>query len=229
MRRNSSAVFFLILVFLMMSFPALANSPEIKNEEEKSTETSVAEKTSEVKPLSDTDAAEARKELENLAIAFGVKPASTATTDTTATTTTAGKQEHKTIGDVGDKALDMVGKAVASISATLEKVAPHVWKIMIRQQYAKAIAGLIVPWGLLLLIFLYWQIIRKAWKTEGIEDGSDDWWARLWIVRLIPGVVGFIISIWGFIRLSDSILLLINPEYYAVKDIITMLLGQVPQ
>ena len=177
-----------------------------------------------VQPLSPQDAAKAKAELETLAIAFGVKPAVT----TTATTTTQA-EEHKTLGDVGDKALDMVSKAVTSISATLEKIAPHVWKIMIKQQYAKAIGGLVVPWGLILITILYWRIIRKAWSTDDIGDDSNEWWARFWIVRGIPFIAGFVLSIWGVTRLSYSIMLLINPEYYAVRDLITMLLGQSPQ
>jgi len=174
--------------------------------------------------LSPQDAAKAKAELENLAQAFGIKPPST--NGTTATSTSA--EQHKTIGDVGDKALDMVGKAVASISSTLEKVAPHVWKIMIRQQYAKAIGDLIVPWGLLFLVLLYWLILRKMWQP-GSSEGDEEWWARFWVVRFLPGLFSFIFAWWGFVRLSDSVMMLLNPEYYAVKDIITMLLGQAPQ
>jgi hypothetical protein len=178
-----------------------------------------------VQALTPTQIKEAKADLDNLAVAFGVKPAAATTT----ATTTTQAEEHKTIGDVGDKALDMVGKAVASISATLEKVAPHVWKIMIKQQYAKAIGGLIVPWGLLFLVLLYWQVIRKAWKTDSIEDDSGEYWARMWFVRIIPGIAGFIITIVALVALSNSIMILVNPEYYAVKDIISMLLGQAPQ
>ncbi len=170
--------------------------------------------------LSQEDAAKAKAQLEALAKAFGVESVATTTTKT------APVEEHKTIGDVGDKALDMIGSAVASISETLEKIAPNVWRIMINQQYAKAIGGLIVPWGLLLLILLYWKIIRKAWSPEGIEDDSEDFWVRTWIVKIIPCILGFILAIWGCVRLSDSIMFLINPEYYAIRDLITMLLGQ---
>jgi len=168
--------------------------------------------------LSPDDAAKAKVELKALADAFGVSAEKTVP---------ATKNEtHKTVGDAADKALDLVNSAVASVSATLEKIAPHVWEIMIRQQYARAIGGLIVPWGMILLILLYLKIIRANWKTEGIEVSSDEWWARFWFVKFIPGAIGLIVAIWGFNRLSDSIMYLVNPEYYAVRDIITMLLGQ---
>lgn len=47
------------------------------------------------------------------------------------TTPTSGK----TVGDVLDKALDLVSGSVATIAAGVEKAAPHVWRIMIFQQY----------------------------------------------------------------------------------------------
>ncbi len=177
-----------------------------------------------VQALSPQDAAAARAELANLAQAFGVKTdpapaASPANQDT----------EHKTVSDVADKALDLVSRAVASISATLEKVAPHVWKIMIKQQYAKAIGGLIVPLGLLFLTTLYWRILRKLWKTDGMVKASEEWWTHLWFANIIPCFFGVIFAAWSFARLAESVMLLVNPEYYAVRDIITMLLGQAPQ
>jgi hypothetical protein len=205
----------------------LMSTGSVKVFAQTATTTATTQTSTSVQPLSSSDVAQIKGGLKVLAQGFGIETPATATTATTATTQTV--EEHKTIGDVGDKALDMVGKAVASISATLEKVAPHVWKIMIKQQYAKAVGGLIVPWGLLFLLLPYWQIIRKAWKTDHIKDDSDEYWARLWLVRIIPGGAGFIITIVALVALSNSIMLLVNPEYYAVKDLITMLLGQSPK
>lgn len=220
-----------ILIAFLVTFSALAINPELGNFPESTTQGKRAEKvvdpatTTDInKPVSDADAAQARKELENLAVAFGVKkvPGATSSTDTV---TPAEKQDHKTLGDVGDKALDMVGKAVASLSATLEKVAPHVWKIMIRQQYAKAISGLVDPWGLLIVVIIYYRIIDKYWKlTE--RSSRDEKGFRLVFLDILSVVFGLVFCVWGVSALSDAIKIFINPEYYAIKDIITMLLAQ---
>ena len=137
--------------------------------------------------------------------------------------TTSIQAQNKTLADVADKSLDMVKNFVAILSSTLEKIAPHVWEVMVRQQYAKAISGLIVPWGIILLIFAYWKTLRRVWKREEITDSSEkDCYD--WIVRVIPFACAFITAIWGFNRLSDSILYLVNPEYYAIKDLLEMIL-----
>ncbi len=66
-------------------------------------------------------------------------------------------------------------------------------------------------------------MVKKWWKREGITD-NDEILAHLWVTRIIPIVAAFLFTVWGFNRLSSSILLLINPEYYAIKELLEMIL-----
>ena len=168
--------------------------------------------------LSADDQVKARAELQQLARAFGVQ--------TVVETPDAGQPaapEHKTMADVADRSLDMVKGLVASISSTLQTVAPHVWEVMIRQQYAKAIADLVLPIGLAFTAALYMIIIRRKWKEVSSRDA--DYWPRFWFAGVIPIVCLVICGICTAVQLSESIKYLINPEYYAVRDMITMLLA----
>lgn len=105
----------------------------------------------------------------------------------------------------------------------MKNIAPKVWEVMLRQQYARAIGDLVVPWGLIGLILLYVYLIKKWWKIAEITN-KEERECNLWITRVIPTAICFLLAIWGINRVSDSILLLINPEYYAIKDLLEMIL-----
>lgn len=140
-------------------------------------------------------------------------------------------QTGKTVADVLDKALDLVSGSVATIAAGVEKAAPHVWRIMIFQQYANAIGDILLPWGLLALVVVYYKIIGKRWPKPTRPDGPDApgpnfaWWT---FARVIPVFFGIIFGIWGVDNLSDSLKMIINPEYYAIKDLIAIILQNNP-
>ena len=121
---------------------------------------------------------------------------------------------------VADRALDMVTQLVSSISVTLEKVSPQIWKIFVKQQYAAAISELIVPWTLFLVAVVFSSVVRRKWKCEkgeSIFDSqnlfSESGW-RGFTAVFIPYVVGFICVVWGATCLADAVPRVINPEYY---------------
>ena len=144
---------------------------------------------------------------------------------------TASAPSSKTVADVLDKALDMVSGSVATIAAGVEKAAPRVWRIMIVQQYANAVSGILLPWGLLALVVVYYKIIGKKWPKPTEPDGFDTpgpnfaWWT---FSRVLPVLFGITFGIWGIDNLSDSLKMLINPEYYAIKDLIAIILQNNP-
>ena len=143
------------------------------------------------------------------------------------------EQPRKTVADVADRALSMVENVTAQLSNTLAKIAPEVWRIMIRQQYAKAAMATIVPFGLIFAILIVVAYIRKYWQPEKREDGSyeDDGekWGYIWVVRIVPGILLLLDGLWLFNRMSDAIAYLINPEYYAIQDLLRMLLTRTAQ
>lgn len=173
--------------------------------------------------FSDQDREAAKKELQKVGELFGVKK--------NISPPPATKQEAPvTMPEVADKALTMVGNAVGTIAGIVQKVAPEVWEIMVRQQYAKAIAGIIVPSGLILLLWMVTLAVKRFWpcdKTESYFDRNGQFNNRgtraAW-TTLLPVALTAILGVWFFNQLADSALLLINPKYYAVKDLLEMLL-----
>ncbi len=143
---------------------------------------------------------------------------------------TADNPKGKTMGDVLDKGIDMFAGYVTSVSDMLQKIAPDVWRIMIRQQYAKAVTTPLVPFLLLLMVLIYHKLARGWFKVDGetqLIDFSDDYeTGRTWFLTILPAFVAIVIGIWMILGLSDAIRIVINPEYYALKDLIGMILGK---
>jgi len=138
-------------------------------------------------------------------------------------TSSAPPKTDTSMAKVADKALDMLGSTVAAISQNLQKVAPEVWRIMIRQQYAKAVFGILTP-TLFFVFFLVGSLILwKKWTKRNWGGMSGDEACGYAIGRYCLPLAAIVISAAIlFCSLGDSIKLLINPEYYAVKDILTL-------
>lgn len=172
--------------------------------------------------LTPADETKLREQIGRLAGAFGVEPEKPAAPPAPQP---APEPEKKTMAEVADKALDMASGLVGEVAATLQKVAPHVWRIMVKQQYAKAAADLVLPWGLVLITFAYMRIMKKRWPIDG-GAGSDEKTARKIIGSIAPACLAGIFAIWGVIALGDTIKYLINPEFYAIRDLLIMLLNK---
>lgn len=152
------------------------------------------------------------------------------------------QQQKKTVADVADKALDMVNKMVADTAATLNNVAPSVWRIMMKQQYAYAISNLIAPWFCFLGAFIFLVVMRKHWNkppdrvmaikvidgrdVEKEVDNSENVITHMLITTAGPITAMLFCALWGISRLADSVPVLINPEFYAIKNLILILLGK---
>lgn len=174
--------------------------------------------------FSEHDKTAAKQELQKVGEMFGVK---------TSPATTAAKTEAKeavTMAQVADKALDMVGNAVGTIAGIVQKVAPEVWEIMVRQQYAVAISMLIGPFLFLLIDIMYVVVVKKYWKKYPEEDEyffSGDPTVkgiRAFLTTLVPGITAIIFTGVLAYRIGDAVPMLINPKYYAVRDLLQMLL-----
>jgi len=144
------------------------------------------------------------------------------------TTETAGEKSKLNLAEVADKLVDKASDSVAYIAAKIENVAPEVWRIMIKQQYANAVEKLLLPWGLVGVTFLF-VILAKNRFRESDDDDPKDWDSNhpaYWCVKVVPTFLAAAFSIWGVIASTTAIKMLINPEYYAIRDLLTMLFKQ---
>jgi uncharacterized protein YjeT (DUF2065 family) len=142
------------------------------------------------------------------------------------------QQENKSVADVLDKGVDLFSGYVTTLEGVVSKYAPEVWRIMITQQYAKAISYPLF-WGLMLIgLCIFYRTGRKYFGLEKgqavfrAEEGTyldDEDAPRVILVGVIPLILGVIFTARFFFVLSESIMIAINPEYYALKDIIGLL------
>ncbi len=179
--------------------------------------------------VSQQDAVAVKKGVEELGQLFGVEAPKKETPQQVSPTPTT----EKTIAGVMDKAIEKVSDVVGVMAQAINKIAPDVWRIMIKQQYAKAIMNCVVPVGLLLVLFAYMKFIGTYWKPEKEEDQEKEdqsefteWHLRMCLVRILPIFLLCCAGLWFFNRLSDSIALLINPEFYAIQDFLRMILNK---
>jgi hypothetical protein len=173
--------------------------------------------------ISSEEMAEARQQLVTLSAMLGVIPP----------VVDAGQPvEHKTMADVADKALDramnMASGVVVSLSKTLESVAPHVWRIMVVQQYAKAATNIIFPLSFVLLFSFLMLVRAKMWKRPNQNESSywsDSYAAWFWVGNLLPMFCLSCSFLWLGANFADSVSYVINPEYYAIRDLLQMVLN----
>lgn len=138
------------------------------------------------------------------------------------------KQQSKelTMTDVLDKGVDSIIGFTTTLEGVISKYAPEVWRIMVTQQYSKAIGNLIF-WGMMLFIPLIINYIGRkslgAQKNEKLLDVDPTEGFLYFIFIIIPSILTVIFSIRFIYVLSESIMIVVNPEYYALRDIIQML------
>ncbi len=129
---------------------------------------------------------------------------------------------------LGDRALGEGTRAVLAIAETIDEFDDDIWAIMVRQQYSVAIARLVVPWGLLLAsLIVYLRLRSKRWLPEGDVVTENE--------KKVAAFSGFVygrffpllsVGLFGIIALSatsNSLMQLINPYFYALRDIVGML------
>ena len=130
------------------------------------------------KGVSTEDAAKLRQSLQTLGQAFGVEAEATPQKPTSET-------PKKTMAEVADKALDMVSSLTAQLDATLKKIAPDVWDIMLRQQYAKALAMPMFPVGILVVVWIYFRRVSEGWQPQT----NDERGAKFALGKVIPIII----------------------------------------
>ena len=213
MRRSMVISLALVLVIVMVA-PVLAQ-----------TSATPATKT-EQPPLKPEDVKQLREAAQAISdLLAGKKPASEVP---------AKKEEpQQNMADVADRALSILSGYISSAEQAFKKVAPEVWRIMIRQQYANAIAGPLIPLALIGFITAFVVIVKRWWPEAKLPEHAtaderseynDDWWGRFWVTNIIPGVLYFVFGIWASISIASSAQMFINPEYYAFRDLLNIVL-----
>lgn len=142
--------------------------------------------------------------------------------------TVAFADDHKTVADVADKALDVF----VSVANQMKTMAPEVWAIVLRQQYIEATASIIEQcvyiFGFVIFVFLLRKtsLLKQSYKSYDDADKANE--ADAYVIRLglgsyIPVVILFVMlcSLVGNVSYASKVYA--NPEYYAIKSMTNMI------
>jgi hypothetical protein len=129
-----------------------------------------------------------------------------------------------------EKAFQKATEYIDAIAAKLGVAAEHVYGILVRQQYVEGITTIL---GCLTFVAVMFFISRKitdltkstreSAKKKSFTEISED----LAHVVLVLGWIAFFFAlIFASFAIPDSVAKLINPEYYAIKEILDAIGGK---
>ncbi len=126
----------------------------------------------------------------------------------------------KTFADVADKALDKLSGGLEAIAAGVQKVAPQVWEVFVRQVMAEGAVTLAAC--ITAILFTVW-LFKKCWKlSEDVDDYADFRTIIRFFLVISVGIIGLVC----FINSQNAALMLINPRYYAAERLIKIATGK---
>lgn len=137
---------------------------------------------------------------------------------------------NKTFADVLDKGIDLFASYASSIGSVLKSIAPEVYRIMVRQQYAVAISSIIYWLAIPMVLLWFPSAFRKfrygakASEYQNLYAYTDDDYEDVRVILSYIAYIGFgILAVAGAYQITEAITVLINPEYYAIKDMLNMI------
>lgn len=145
------------------------------------------------------------------------------------------KPSGKNMADVANRVIDIVSKSTATIAETVQKAAPEVWKIMVKQQFASALANLIAPIGTIVLVVIAAAVCTSVWpkpvydSLTVVKDGetaNGGFYAWYFFFRIVPIVTSVVAGGVLINEMTRSVKKMINSPYYATRDLLQMLLGR---
>lgn len=121
-----------------------------------------------------------------------------------------------------DKAFDKVSDYIDKIAAKLGVAAEHLYGVLVKQAYYGGIAGLSLGIFLTLLAiafsFFLWKIhVSSPYSPlDNIRRIGDG------VLYAFFHIIHFFLYVFGLLSIYLSIGPMINPEYYAIRDLIQM-------
>ncbi|AHN66480.1 membrane protein [Bacillus phage Bcp1] len=127
---------------------------------------------------------------------------------------------------------DKLGGFIDELAKQLGVAATHVYEVLVKQQMVDGISLLVKAGVWLAILILLWtlmnKLVFKKWSNFYNDDpyGFDAQFA-LGVVTVLLAVVTIFFSFYIVDWLTLGIKKLLNPEYYALEDIMTFIKGQV--
>lgn len=118
---------------------------------------------------------------------------------------------------------------VTALKESIVDIAPDLWRIMIRQQYANVVRDFIWVIILAITVICVGKYVSQKFKEH---DSNRKNYRCEWdvgeAILTVFGVAAIIVSLIVMcVSLTEGISILINPEYYAIKEMINLVIPQV--
>ena len=111
--------------------------------------------------------------------------------------------------------IDRVESSLVALASSLQVPAEHVYEVLVRQAFMEAIAG-IALWGAFVILL---GILCLYGLKHGTKDGFEGN-VPVIISLAISSVVGIGILMSAMVTGADQLTRLLNPEYYAIQDLL---------
>jgi hypothetical protein len=114
---------------------------------------------------------------------------------------------------------------LANLIGAVEKAAPVVWQLAIRQAYVDGAKGILAFAVFAAVAIIAYRIGRNSW-TKGADAERYSEQDDLKTLAMLSWMVSVVSSLGSFLCLIEAINPLLNPGYYAIKLLIKMATGQ---
>lgn len=130
---------------------------------------------------------------------------------------------------IGDAAI----QGINALIDTVKSIAPGMWEIYTKQQVITGYANIIIGVLMLLTVFGLLKFVKwvkaKDNESEYLDgdrgDKNPNYWTLYQRQRVIQ--IGFItigiLSLIGLFLVVGGVLQILNPEYYAIKELLSMI------
>jgi small-conductance mechanosensitive channel len=119
---------------------------------------------------------------------------------------------------MNEKVFEKVTQYIDALAAKLGVAAEHVYGVLVRQQVAEGIVNIIVGTLVLaVLIFALMVLIKKVELPRIVDE--FDLLGYVFVAAILLLIIGLPGS-YAVSEISDGIKHVINPEYYAIREIL---------
>ncbi|MEC0777472.1 hypothetical protein P9E81_08480 [Bacillus licheniformis] len=120
-----------------------------------------------------------------------------------------------------DKAMEYIDKLAAKLGVAAE----HVYGVLVKQQIINGAIGIVGTIAALIFLgIVFTKLLKKGIEHNKVIDSFDT--SPYMLVSIPVGIALGITAIVGFFVIPIGINQMINPEYYAIKEILDTIGGK---
>lgn len=121
---------------------------------------------------------------------------------------------------------DNATKLLEQLAQKLGTTTEYLWKVLLRQAPISATIILLQITAVLVFGWTLWKIHKRLMKVQGDERYSENLYEEWHMGAILPMVIGALLFAgmlcWSLAAVSDAINGYFNPEYWALREILSV-------